>query len=46
MRASGDDDIFIIGQEQKEKHSCRTYEDGIDEEIIMDKRTCKYFLEK
>lgn len=44
MRASDDD--ILIGQEQKEKHSCRAYEDGIDEKIIMDKRTRKYFLEK
>lgn len=34
------DDMLIIGQEEKENHYCRLFDEAIDEDIIIGKKTC------
>ena len=44
LRQNGDDTI-IIGEEQEEKHYCRMYDSGIDEDIVKGKKKCDYYAE-
>lgn len=42
LRQSGDD-IAIVGQENKEKHYCRVFKNGIDDDVIEDMKDCKKY---